>query len=316
MNEHNISSGLILASHENLKRAIAQLKSYKNMENAPEDAFNRVFYELYHSNLIAAGEIRGNKADVAVACGGNMQWMALYTDMDEFRKAFPKLDVSAHQHPFPQYVKYLFDCDLSGLIINIRGDYFALPTDVFEGIDYPLVYDFPADDSYTAKQIKSVKDSIDNSSLEKFIKNPKNVGKYEELFDEISSSTVLTLRLTQEDCSDMIDEGIISMEKTGPLGILYLEQAGGQYAAAFTSDEKMAKIKTTRHKYSQVVNFCQMTMYLLSEDLDGMVINPGDENIILTREVLMEFYMIIAETCHDPKMNSSVFYMFPVEGDS
>jgi len=55
-----------------------------------------------------------------------------------------------------------------------------------------------------------------------------------------------------------------------------------------------------------------MSKMLLAEDLDGMVINPGDENIILVREVLMEFEDIIYEKCHNPKMNSSVFYMFPV----
>lgn len=315
MNDYE-QMNLHTTTHENLKRAISDLKSYEDMNDAPDDAFDMLILELINSNLIAAGDIHGDEAEVAVASIGGDGWMALFTDMDEYRKAFPDFDIGAHKHSFKQYLEHVIKNDLHGIIINIMGDCFIMPKDGIGGFENLPDYDFSVENTYTSDEIKSIKESVDNSSLEKFIQNPANTARYEELFEEISSSTMLTLRLTREDCSHMMENGIISMETTGPLGVLYSERIGAKYAAAFTSDEKMLKVKTDRFKYSQVVDFAHMSKMLLAEDLDGMVINPGDENIILVREVLMEFEDIIYEKCHNPKMNSSVFYMFPLEGDS
>ena len=311
MNDYE-QMNLHTTTHENLKRVISELKSYDDMNDAPRDVFEMLFLELINSNLIAAGDIHGDEAEVAVASVGKMGWMALFTDMDEYRKAFPDFDIGAHKHPFKAYVEHMIKCGLDGMVINIKGDCFVMPKDGVEGFENLPEYDFSTEGAYTSDEMKNMKDSIDNSSLEEFIQNPANTGRYEELFSEISSSTMLTLRLTREDCSHMMEDGIISMENTGPLGVLYLDRIGGKYAAAFTSDEKMLNVKTDRFRYSQIVDFAQMSKMLLAEDLDGMVINPGDENIILVREVLMEFEDIIYEKCYSPKMNSSVFYMFPV----
>jgi len=124
MNDYE-QMNLHTTTHENLKRVISELKSYDDMNDAPRDVFEMLFLELINSNLIAAGDIHGDEAEVAVASVGKMGWMALFTDMDEYRKAFPDFDIGAHKHPFKAYVEHMIKCGLDGMVINIKGDCFS-----------------------------------------------------------------------------------------------------------------------------------------------------------------------------------------------
>ena len=70
---------------------------------------------------------------------------------------------------------------------------------------------------------------------------------------------------------------------------------------------------TPYNKYIQIVNFSQMTNCLLNDDMDGIIINPNCENILITRNVLLEYSDVLEVICYDEKLNSAVFHMFPME---
>ena len=164
-----------------------------------------------------------------------------------------------------------------------------------------------------SQELKQLNDSIDNTDLEKFIENPKNIGRYDELFELMSSSTMLVLRLSDDNLTDKFEDGIISMKKTGPMGYLHADRIGGNYSMAYISQSKMNNVETPLNKYCQIINFSQMTYHALLDDMDGIIINPNAENILLTRDVLLEYYSRIEELCNDSRLNSAVKYLFLIE---
>ena len=137
----------------------------------------------------------------------------------------------------------------------------------------------------------------------------------ELIFDKISKSTMLTLLLSEYDLKELAEDDVISLAETGPLGYLYIDEIGGQYTTVYTSEEKISKIKTDLNKYSQLVNFSHMANFILSDDMDGIIINPNAENVLITRDILLEYCDKLEETCNDSRLNSAIFHMFPREGE-
>ena len=298
-------------THEHLKKAL------KDIENVEEDdideVFERMMAEIRHSSLIVAGNVEMNKINIPTMVNDMGTYGALFTDMNEFEKVFPDFPVGASENSIDYYLEMLEQSDLSGFIVNAKSDFFVLPREILDFIDDIPEYSFPSDDSYTSEELKNLKDSIDNSSLESFIMDSSNIGRYEELFDEISKSTLLALRLSRENVDGMAEDGIISMKESGPIGFLYMDTLGGKYAVAFTSEEKISSVNIPLNKYSQIINFSQMTNYMLADDMDGIIINPNSENILLTRDVMLEFSNLLEKTCNNHKLNSGIYHMFLID---
>ena len=297
--------------HENLRKTINEINELNG--NPPKEVFVRLFEEIKHSGLIIAGDVEGDTIDLMTATTDQGDFGLLFTDMDEYTKMVPDFNVEPHDHAFETYLGFLKESDLAGFILNIKSEAMILPRDILDEMDNVPNYDFPSDNSYTPSELKTLKDSINNTELEEFISDPSNIGDYDGLFKRISDSTLLTLRLSREDLKDMVKDGVISMIETGPLGFLHSDKIGGNYATVFTSQEKISHVDTPYNKYIQIVNFSQMTNCLLNDDMDGIIINPNCENILITRNVLLEYSDVLEVICYDEKLNSAVFHMFPVE---
>lgn len=281
-------------------------------ENLTEEMFRRLEAELRHSSLILAGDIGEGTVNFSTVKVDGEQYGLLFTDMDEFSKVFPNFSVESHVRPFEVYADMLKSTTLDGFFINIATECFPLPASCIDDDDARICSKYPRDESYTSEELRDLKDNIDNSQLEEFIKNPKNAARYEELFDFISKSTILTLRLSEENLDDKAVDGVISMENEGE-GQLYADTMGGRYATVFTSEDRIKDIDTPMNRYSQIVNFSQFSKCALYGDMDGIVINPKSDNILLTREILLEFTDILESTCNDSRLNSAMFHMFLME---
>ena len=297
--------------HENLRKTINEINELNG--NAPKEVFVILFEEIKHSGLIIAGDVEGDTIDLMTATTDQGDFGLLFTDMDEYAKMVPDFKVEPHDHSFETYLGFLKESDLAGFILNIKSEAMILPRDILDEMDNVPNYDFPSDNSYTPSELKTLKDSINNTELEEFISDPSNIGDYDGLFKRISDSTLLTLRLSREDLKDMVKDGVISMIETGPLGFLHSDKIGGNYATVFTSQEKISHVDTPYNKYIQIVNFSQMTNCLLNDDMDGIIINPNCENILISRNVLLEYSDVLEVICYDEKLNSAVFHMFPME---
>lgn len=297
--------------HENLRKLINEIDTLE--ENAPIETFEMFRNELKHSTLITAGDVKSDTLNLFTVKTDKGEFGMIFTDMDEFGKVFPNFEVEAHEYPFAVYKHLIESSDLLGFVINFKSEQFVLVREIFEHINDLPVNSFPSDNAYSSDDLKKVRESIDNTSLEEFIRNPSNAYDYEGLFESISNSTMLTLRLSNEDYAPMAEDGIISMRESGPLGFLYKDETGGNYAVAFTSEDKIRSVETTLNKYPQIVNFTEMVTFLLNSDMDGVIINPSEERIMISRDVLMEYYGFLEDKCSDERLNSAIYHMFLME---
>lgn len=296
--------------HENLRNALEEICFTEDFD---KKVIEKIENELKHSCLIIAADLTANSLNFRVQEEGDDQFGILFTDMDEFNKVFKAEDCESHPMDFVLYQEIIKEGILDGFILNPASECLLLKKDLFLEIDNLPEHEFSNRDAFSTSDLKSLKDSIDNKDMEDFVKNPKNIGNFEELFEKISNSTLLTLILSNNDLSEYASDGIISQLETGPLGFLYIDEIGGNYATVYTSEDKMKNIKTSFNKYSQIVNFSQMTNFVLNDDMDGIIINPNAENIVLSRDVLLKYSPFLERTCNDRRLNTAIFHIFLIE---
>lgn len=300
--------------HENLRRYLAEFEE-KQMETS-DYVMKKIFDELRHSNLILAANMEGTQYGLATVELKGKKYGFLFTDMDEYRKFIPDGECGCETRDFQFYKDIVDEGVFDGFVLNPLSECFVIFREIFESIDYLPEHEYSPENAYATEELKNLKCSIDNHSLEDFLSDSSNVGRYEELFEEISNSILLTLMVSRENLDDLAEDGVISLLESGPKGFLYLDDLGGTYATVYTSEDKIANVTTDLKKYSQLVNFSQLTNFILNDDLDGIIINPNCENVLLTREVLLDFSPLLEESCNDSRLNTAIMHMFLIEEEA
>ena len=109
---------------------------------------------------------------------------------------------------------------------------------------------------------------------------------------------------------DTRNEEVISMMDSGPLAQMYTDNVGGTYATIFSSEDKIRKVETTRFRYSQVVNLAMLVNFVLSEDMEGIILNPQSDNVLIPRVTLLKYSIGFEKFAHDEKLCDTIYYMF------
>ena len=316
-NNRNANGSIIMRKqyikHDNLRKSFEELDIDNGFENLTVEVLERFLNELKHSCLILAADMTSEDMKFRVFEHESKEYGLLFTDMNEFRKSFSDEECESYTYDFELYQKIIEMGLLDGFLINPESEAFILKKEIFNEIKDLPEHSYDKDNSYTTEELKRLNENIDNHELEEFLKDPANIGRYEELFNRMSESTMLTLMLSDIDLSDLMDDGAINMMETGPVAFLYLDEVGGQYATLYTSHDKMNAVNTDLYRYSQIVNVSLMANFVLNDDMDGIIINPGLENIILSRDVLLEHSGLLEKVCNDSRLNSAIFHMFEID---
>ena len=162
---------------------------------------------------------------------------------------------------------------------------------------------------YSEEELLNLKNSIDNRKLEAFIENRANIGDFEGLFEHMANSRLLALML-----SDLnIEKEMICLKESGPIASMYMDRVGGIYATVFTSEAKMAEINANRHKYSQLINLATLVNFILTEDMDGLIINPETDNVLIPRASLLRYSLGFERYANDERLSEAMFYIFKIK---
>ena len=199
------------------------------------------------------------------------------------------------------------------LSLKQENDYYKMENDFFKKEFILAIKNIPKTNFYTTnpysqEELLSLKKSVDNTDLESFIGDRSYVGDYESLFEKMANSQLLGLML-----SDLsIDKEIISLKQSGPIASMYTDNIGGVYATVFTSESKMDVINTDKNKYSQLVNLATLVNFILTEDMDGLILNPESDNVLIPRVTLLRYSLGFEMYANNERLSEAMYYLFKI----
>ena len=300
-----------MANHKHLRTVIEDI--HLNNDELTEELLLRLINEFRYSNLLIPAKRQNDTLNFIIYDDEDGKITPLFTDRDEFRKFYRDDDIQVLENSFELYQNVIRTTDIDGYILNPASEKYLFTDKFILGITNLPKTNFYSSNPYSKEELKNLRDSINNESLEGFIENPSNRGYFEGLFEKLSESTVMALMLSGQDLSQFAEGGIISMQETGPLAQMYIDRIGGEYATVFTSEDKMRAVGGDSFRYSQIVNVATLVNFVLSEDMDGIVINPESDNVLIPRSELLRYSLGFEKFADDERLSTSIFYMFPIE---
>ena len=297
-----------MANHKHLRTVIEDIHS--NGDMLTKDLLLKLINEFKYSNLYIPAKKENGTLNFIIYEDDDAKITPLFTDMDEFRKFYSDEDIQVLQNSFELYQNIIKTTDIEGYILNPASEKYLFTDEFILGITNLPKTSFFSSNPYTDIELRQMVDEANNSDLEEFISNRKNIGDYEGLFEKLSRSTALALMLSPNDLSSYAKNGIISMQETGPLAQLYVDRIGGEYATIFSSKERMECVSSQYYKYVQVVNVATMVNFVLSEDMDGIIINPESDNVLIPRSELLKYSLGFEKFANDERLSASIYYMF------
>lgn len=295
-------------THEHLKTLIEDISLNGNRLN--EDLLSKLINELRYSRLMIPARSENGTLNFIIYEIDGLKFTPLFTDTDEFHKFFKDDDVRILENSFELYQNILKTRDIDGYILNPASENYILDRELILSIKHLPKTFIQTDSAYSKEELKEIYDDIDNASLNAFIEKRENVGNFEGLFEELSKSTVLTLMLSAR----RFDDDVIDMTKTGSLAFMHTDKVGGSYATIYSSPEKLndVNVDISLYKYAQIVNLSTLVNYILSEDMDGLILNPESDNILIPRGVLLKHSLGFEKFSNDEKLSTAIFYMFQI----
>ena len=298
-----------MTNHKHLRTVIEDI--YSNNNKLTKDLTLRLIHEFRYSNLyIPAKRDEFTLNFIIYEDDNGLRLTPLFTDPDEFRKFFKdEEDIELMQNSFELYQNVLKTSDIEGYVLNPATEKYVFTEEFILEIKNIPKTNFYSTNAYTAEELKKLKGTR-NDKLEEFIENPQNIGDYAALFELMSASRLLTMMVSDVDLSSRAKDGIISMMDSGPLAQMYTDNVGGTYATLFSSEEKMKEVDTTKFRYSQVVNLAMLVNFVLSEDMEGIILNPQSDNVLIPRVTLLRYSIGFEKFAHDEKLCDTIYYMF------
>ena len=300
-----------MSNHKHLRTVIEDI--HANDDKLTEDLLFKLINEFKYSNLLIPAKKEKGTLNFIIYEDDDAKITPLFTDRDEFRKFYSDDDIQVLENTFELYQNVIKTTEIEGYILNPASEKYLFSSEFILSINNLPKTNFYSSNPYTESELKDIRNNIDNGDLEDFITSPSNVGYFEGLFEKLSSSTLLALMLSNRDLTPYAEDEIISMQSTGPLARMHVDRIGGEYATLFTSEEKMGHVKTDLYRYSQIVNLATLVNFVLTEDMDGIVVNPDSDNVLIPRSELLKYSLGFEKYANDERLSTSIFYIFPVE---
>lgn len=299
-----------MTTHKHLRNVIEDY--YFNDCEFSQELLLRLVNELRYSNLyMLAKKDNGKPVFDIYQTDDGVKTTPLFTDLDEFDKFYGQKDIQHFNNTFELYRNVLKTSDIEGYVLNPASENYLIKKDFILAItDIPKT-NYYCPNPYTPEELKELLKSK-NPSLEEFIKKRENIGNFEGLFENLSKSTLFTLMVADEDLTALFNDGFLDMQKTGPVAAMYVDDVGGRYATIFSSKENLACVNTSKFKYAQVVNLSMLVNFVLSEDMDGIILNPNSDNVLIPRSKLLNYSLGFEKYANDEKLSSSIYYIFGI----
>lgn len=300
-----------MITHKHLRQVIEDI--YMNDNMLTEELLLRLINEFRYSSLYIPAKRQDGKLNFIIYEDEGETITPLFTDLDEFRKFYRDDDIEVLNNPFELYRNVIRTTEIEGYILNPASEKYLFKKEFILGIENIPKTNFYTTNPYSEDELRHIYDTLNNSNLEAFTDNPANVGDWEGLFERLSNSCLLTLMVSDLDLSLKARDGLISQKETGPLASMYVDRIGGRYATIFSSKSKLAQVDTQKFKYAQIVNLATLVNFVLSDDMDGIILNPSCGDVLIPRSVLLKYSLGFERYANDERLSESIYYMFTID---
>lgn len=269
-----------------------------------QKSYNQVISEIIHSSFLIAHDEEHQPVIMDI---DNKKYAFIFTDHDEFRQTFPSKDVSAMKFELNILKSILKGFKLEAFILNVSSHNIYLTRKFLNNLNNLPSFRIDFEESYSPEDLLMLKESTDNGDLEEFLQNP---GDIRQLIDMISSTALFGLVVSDKDMDILERDGVIHAFTVPDRYELYVHD---RYYALFTSEEKIAKVKTSKFEYFSFVNFASIVHDCIKQEFKGIIINPGSDDYIIPTEKLLKAWNLINETCNDSKLGLADDIIFMLE---
>ena len=284
-----------------------------NDEEAPDDVFISFINELGVSNLLAPGIVDEESINFEVLTSDDESFNALpvFSDDDAFIDYYGEdSDFEAIANDIRFYIELIGESEIDGLVINPGNLEFYLEKEVLENLPLNPVIEIKDDfEGYNSDQLQNIAQNATNESLISFMNDDDN--HFEALMLELQKATLLDAVVSEEDLSQHAENGIISLDETGTLPLCTTGDDDVQLGVLFTSPDKIRNAieeDSELNYYYQIALLDDFIEFVLKSDMDGIIINPSEEDYVIGRDELLEAYGGL--TYNNPSFKKAIDYAF------
>lgn len=279
-----------------LKDIIFEVKDYLDDGNdVPENLFVRLVKELGVSSLLIPGVIEDETLnfEILVSDDDEKNVLPLFCDYGEFVDYYgdePEFDPIPNNIEF--YVDLLRDNGFDGLIINPANEDLFMGSDLLFEIPFSLNVEIKDNfEGYGPDKLLDIAQGVTNDSLVEFMRNGGD--SFEALMIELTKANLLNVIVSDEDLSKYAVDGVISVRDSGDFTLCTTGDDESQFGILFTAKDAITQTiddESGLHYYYQLAMFDDFMKFILQSDMDGIIINPGMDDYLISREYLLEAY--------------------------
>lgn len=270
-----------------LKSSIEEISNFfKNNTNPPEDMYANLLLELRVSNLLIPIVFDGEHISFPhIEVDDGTRLLPLFTNKEELRKYSGDFEFMANEIAY--YIYLVKDFGFDGILIDLGSDEFCIEKPLLEKIETLPPMD--TEGGLDSEKLKEIALSERNLPLKRFIENESNFNRFDELSRLLIDSVILNVVVSEEDLTGFSKNGIIDRNDADTF-TLYTKKSGrNHYGAIYTDIDAVCKFHDTLDYfyYVQVTNKYNVFNFVLSNDFDGFVINPGTDDYYIPRQVIL-----------------------------
>ena len=298
-------------TNNHFKMIINEVQGYlEKDEDIPQELFIDFVGELKYTNLLLAAVIDGDDLIFENLTSDESTVLPLYTDDAKFMEGYGEdSQYEPLANDIEYYVELISDQEFDGILINHETLDFFIGIDLLKNI--PLGPDITIEDDfegYDPKKLLNIAQNMTNDSLEKFIKSENN--QFEALMLELSKSTLLNVVASDEDLEKYAQDGIISVGDVSDYEVCTTNDGVDEYGILFTSIGAINDTKGEGNFYCQLTLLDDFIDFVLRSDMAGIIINPGLDDYLISREYLIEAFGGLSYS--NPSFRRAIDYLFVI----
>lgn len=271
-----------MQTNNHFKKSIREMNNFiSNNTQPPQDLAFNFISELRVSNLLIPVALEAANASfphLENDDGSNL--LPLFTDMDEFAKYSSDFTPLPNELAF--YRELVERMELNGIIVNPMGDNFYVDRQLLEQL--PPLPENLSDEGMDAQKLKELGEETSNVELRSYIRDEDNLNNFTDIPLLLKKSVLLNVVAGDETFRDDTVNG----DETGGFVLSTVKSGKEVYCPLFTDVDAIRKTSDkNQNYYFQVVNYIEVFKYILSSDMEGIVINPGLEEFYIPRNQVM-----------------------------